>query len=173
MTEGSRGWTSALPTAVVLKAATLGPLGHWTRSPGTVGSLAGLLFFAAVFTWLPVLAQAAWLVVTVPLAIAFCGEAEIRMGRKDAGIMVLDEAVAIPVCFLGLDVLVQGRNGWAVALAGLLLFRLFDILKPMGIRRLQSLPGGYGVVVDDVAAALATCAVLHLATRVFPTAFAA
>ena len=50
---------------------------------------------------------------------------------------------------------------WAVALAGFLLFRLFDIVKPIGIRRVQNLTGGWGVVVDDLAAALLTCAVLH------------
>jgi phosphatidylglycerophosphatase A len=46
-------------------------------------------------------------------------------------------------------------------LAGFGLFRLFDILKPFGISRLQSLPGGWGVVADDLAAALAACATLH------------
>lgn len=47
-------------------------------------------------------------------------------------------------------------------LAGFALFRFFDIAKPWGIARLQRLPGGWGVVVDDLAAALATCATLHL-----------
>jgi phosphatidylglycerophosphatase A len=46
--------------------------------------------------------------------------------------------------------------------AGFLLFRLFDITKPFGIGRLQSLPAGWGVVADDLAAALATCATLHI-----------
>jgi len=48
-----------------------------------------------------------------------------------------------------------------VFLAGVALFRLFDIAKPLGIRRLQELPGGWGIVIDDVAAALAACLVLH------------
>jgi phosphatidylglycerophosphatase A len=47
-------------------------------------------------------------------------------------------------------------------LAGFGLFRFYDILKPLGIRRLQDWPAGWGVVVDDAAAALATCATLHL-----------
>jgi phosphatidylglycerophosphatase A len=45
--------------------------------------------------------------------------------------------------------------------AGFALFRLFDIAKPFGISRLQRLPGGWGVVIDDLAAALVACAVLH------------
>jgi phosphatidylglycerophosphatase A len=49
-----------------------------------------------------------------------------------------------------------------VLLAGFALFRLFDIAKPFGIRRLQALPAGWGVVADDVAAALASCATLHI-----------
>ncbi len=43
----------------------------------------------------------------------------------------------------------------------LALFRFFDIAKPLGISRLQDLPAGWGIVIDDTAAALATCAVMH------------
>ena len=52
---------------------------------------------------------------------------------------------------------------WTIFLTGLALFRLFDIVKPLGIRRLQDLPAGWGIVVDDFAAALAACATMHLA----------
>ncbi len=52
---------------------------------------------------------------------------------------------------------------WLIFIVGLALFRLFDILKPFGIRRLQDLPAGWGVVVDDLAAALAACATMHVA----------
>ena len=52
---------------------------------------------------------------------------------------------------------------WAIFLIGFGLFRIFDILKPFGIKRLQDLPAGWGVVVDDLAAALLTCAVMHAA----------
>jgi len=52
---------------------------------------------------------------------------------------------------------------WLVYVAAFGLFRLFDILKPFGIAKLQDLEGGWGVVMDDVAAALVTCAVMHVA----------
>ena len=68
-----------------------------------------------------------------------------------------------PLCFLGWGALAATWPAWAAGLAGFALFRLFDIAKPLGIRRLQDLPGGWGVVVDDVAAALAACATLHAA----------
>jgi phosphatidylglycerophosphatase A len=60
-----------------------------------------------------------------------------------------------PLPFLGLLV------------AGFALFRFYDIKKPLVINALQELPGGWGVVLDDTAAALATCATLHLAHAVW------
>jgi phosphatidylglycerophosphatase A len=95
------------------------------------------------------------------LAVALCGEAEFRLGRKDPGEVILDEFVAMPLCYLGWRALPGPLPVWAVFLLGLGLFRLFDIVKPLGIRKLQDLPGGWGVVVDDVAAALAACATMH------------
>jgi phosphatidylglycerophosphatase A len=68
----------------------------------------------------------------------------------------------MPLCYLGWNTLAGPLPSWGVLLAGFVLFRIFDIAKPLGIHRLQAWPGGWGVVADDVAAALATCAVLHL-----------
>jgi phosphatidylglycerophosphatase A len=51
---------------------------------------------------------------------------------------------------------------WQIMLLGLILFRFFDIVKPMGIRSLQRLDGGRGIVFDDLAAAIYTCLVLHV-----------
>jgi phosphatidylglycerophosphatase A len=97
------------------------------------------------------------------LAVAFTGEAAARMRRKDPGEVILDEFVAMPLCFLGWRTLVAaGWPQWSVLLAGFALFRVFDILKPFGIRRLQAWPDGWGIVADDLAAALAACATLHL-----------
>jgi phosphatidylglycerophosphatase A len=100
------------------------------------------------------------------VAVAVCGEAEIRLGKSDPGEVILDEFVAMPLCFLGAPRLLQIAPAWEVLLAGFAVFRFFDIAKPLGIRRLQSLPGGWGVVVDDLAAALATCATMHAAAWV-------
>jgi phosphatidylglycerophosphatase A len=76
--------------------------------------------------------------------------------------VILDEFIAMPLCFLGWRALPAVLPTWAVLLAGFALFRLFDIWKPLGIRRLQALPGGWGVVADDLVAALAACATLHI-----------
>ena len=157
-------WPRALPTWLVVGVATLGPVGMKLPAPGTWGSLAGLLYFTIFFYPLGLVGT---LLVTAGasyLAVAFTGEAAARMGREDPGEVILDEFVVMPLCFLGWHAF--GRAGWptwAVLLAGFALFRFYDILKPLGIKRLQSWPAGWGIVVDDVAAALAACATLHLA----------
>ena len=160
-------WPRFLPSNMVLAAATLGPLGRKTRAPGTWGSAAGLLYFT-VFFW----SFGAWpwsglwtALFSLPglyFAVAFCGEAEFRIGRKDPGEVILDEFVAMPLCFLGWRALEHPLPVWAVLLVGLGLFRFYDILKPLGISRLQDLPAGWGIVIDDTAAALAACATMHL-----------
>ena len=165
-------WPRALPTDVVLALARVTPCGNIPFAPGTWGSLAGLAFFAVVLRRLAAVAGDLALAVTVVafilLAVGLCGEAEVRLGKTDPGEVVLDEFAVMPLCFLGWwSALPAGWPDWAVWLAGFALFRLFDIWKPLGIRRLQDLPGGWGVVVDDVAAALAACATLHLAVRLW------
>ena len=158
-------WTRGLPTVLVVTVATLGPVGRKLPAPGTWGSAAGLLWVTAFF-WLPRLGLGATLVLCALsgyLAVAFCGESEIRLRKHDPGEVILDEFVAMPLCFLGWRSLVTVWPAWLVLLAGFALFRFFDIAKPLGIHRLQRLPGGWGVVIDDTAAALAACATLHLA----------
>lgn len=155
-----RGW----PTPVVLACATLGPLGRRLPAPGTWGSLAGLLYFALFFYGASVFGNLLASAAGGYLAVALCGEAEHRLRKRDPGEIILDEFVALPLCFLGWRALAAHWPAWALLLAGFGLFRLFDIVKPFGIRRLQSLPGGWGVVADDFAAALVTCATLHVGT---------
>ncbi|HEY4008749.1 MAG TPA: phosphatidylglycerophosphatase A, partial [Acidobacteriaceae bacterium] len=78
---------------------------------------------------------------------------------KDPGFVVIDEVagqlVALIACF----------PDWPHALLALLLFRFFDILKPWPIRRLESLPAGTGIVVDDLGAGVYALIVVQLITR--------
>jgi len=160
-------WPRRLSTPVVLALARVGSCGK-QKAPGTWGSLAGLIYFCALFAFSP--PAVVWIlnVLGCALAIGICNEGEVRLGKSDPGEIVLDEFVAMPLCFLGWDRLPETWPAWIICLAGFGLFRLFDILKPLGISRLQRLPGGWGVVIDDVAAALAVCAVLHAAVRFAP-----
>lgn len=155
-------WSRVLPTALVLAFATLGPLGRRLPAPGTWGSLAGLLYFALFFQHAPIGAVLLASLVGAYLAVGLCGEAEVRLRKKDPGEVILDEVIVMPLCFLGWRTLPAVAPSWVFLILGFGLFRFFDILKPLGIARLQSLPGGWGVVADDAAAALAACATLHL-----------
>jgi len=147
-------------------------------APGTWGSLLGVGLFAALVwpgnypLYLAGTAIGVWL--SVPL----CTVAERRLNQKDPGSVVLDELTAMPLGYLGwvtdtwLEVgrcsladLFAHSNGWLLIGAGFLAFRFFDILKPWPIRSMQRLPGGWGVVLDDVLAALATAAVVFVLSR--------
>ena len=82
---------------------------------------------------------------------------------KSAVEVNLDEFIVMPLVFLGWQAGAPAAWApWAVLGLGFGLFRLFDILKPFGIARLQRWPGGWGIVADDFAAALAACVSLHL-----------
>jgi phosphatidylglycerophosphatase A len=154
-------WPRFLPTSTVLALATLGPVGRRLPAPGTWGSVAGLLYFTVVVYPMGPVAALALSALGTYVAVAICGEAEFRLGRNDPGEVILDEFVAIPLCFLGWPALIGPLPPWAVFLAGFALFRFFDILKPLGINRLQRLTAGWGVALDDTAAALAACLTLH------------
>lgn len=75
---------------------------------------------------------------------------------KDPGWFVVDEVAAYMLVPLGL-----GRDGW-VLLGAFLLFRIFDIAKPPPIKRIELIPGGWGVMLDDLMAAAYAHAVLRL-----------
>lgn len=160
-------WPRFLPTPMVLGFATLGPIGWVRKAPGTWGSVAGLAYFTVLFYQLGIFGTLLFGAIGVYLAVALCGEAEFRLGRRDPGEIVFDEFVAIPFCFLGWQFIPSSVPAWAIFLLGFGLFRLFDIVKPFGIARLQHWPGGWGVVADDVAAAFAACASLHILMRLW------
>ena len=132
------------------------------KGPGTAGTVFGIALYAIFFFHFP----ARWAdprdTAGKLLGGVICGEAELRLRKRDPGEVVLDEVVAVPR-FASSACGRSWKNAgmvWVWILVGFLLFRLFDIFKPLGIHRLQSLPHGWGVVADDLAAALATWLVL-------------
>jgi phosphatidylglycerophosphatase A len=134
--------------------ATLGPVGRAPVAPATVASAVTLLvaWFLPIPPW-PVTIAA--LAVGAVLACWICGVAEQRLGH-DAHPIVLDEVIGQSIALLA------APRWWPAYLAALVLFRLFDIWKPFGAREAQDLPGGIGVVADDVIAGLTSCVVLQL-----------
>jgi phosphatidylglycerophosphatase A len=97
--------------------------------------------------------------------VVICGEAEFRLGEKDPGCVILDEMVAMPLCFVTSAGLRNRFSMWVILLGGFLLFRFFDIVKPFGIKKLQNFNGGIGIVVDDLAAAIYAASVLFIADK--------
>jgi phosphatidylglycerophosphatase A len=77
-------------------------------------------------------------------------------GAKDPQFVVIDEVAGQLIALIGAPL------GWKSFLAGFILFRIFDILKPPPVRQLEALPEGSGIVLDDVAAGLYALIVMHL-----------
>lgn len=159
-------WVQLVPEAWVRGLAGIGGLGtHFRRrAPGTWGSAAGLVWYAVLFHFAHPLGYLLLLLASFYVAWAICDELEARLDLKDPNWVILDEFVAVPLCFLGLQPAMAATGQhmtWAWLLAGFALFRLFDTWKPLFIDKLQDKPGGAGVVLDDAAAAGVTCILLH------------
>lgn len=136
-------------------------------APGTFGAALGVGWFLLLLVpgSLPVfLAGAA---ATVAASVWLCGVAETALGKSDPGSVVLDEICAMPLCYSSWVFLLWHRHGalpapaylfqegrWIIIVAIYAAFRLFDIAKPWPVYQSQSLPGGWGITVDDVLAAV-------------------
>ncbi len=154
--------------SLILQLATLGPIGKKLPAPGTFGSLAGIVFFGLLANGLQFEAQFIT-ILFIPLiliGVPICSQAERILGLEDPNTVVWDEFSVIPLIFVFLpDHLLQSSFlSCLIWLSlGFLLFRFFDVLKPLGIKNLQKLPGGLGVMADDLAAALASAVILSAA----------
>lgn len=159
------------PGGVLLWVALGFGSGRLRPGPGTWGSLVGvvwaLVLLAPGWPWVYALGT----LLAIGLAVPVCAAAARQLGDPDPGPVVLDEIVALPLALAGyaglwwwqageLPAPAQLRQWWPALVAAFVLFRLFDIWKPWPIRALQRLPGGWGVVLDDVAAGLVAAACL-------------
>lgn len=134
--------------ALAVPLATLFGAGRSPVAPGTIGTLAALP--AAVLAWrfLPLWSQAAVAVLVTGAGIWAAGVAAQALGVKDPGSVVIDEAAGLMVSLIGIPF------SWTAAIGAFLIFRVMDVLKPPPADRLERLPGGWGIVLDDVAAGL-------------------
>ncbi|MBP3302532.1 MAG: phosphatidylglycerophosphatase A [Opitutales bacterium] len=153
--------------------STLGPLGRKLPAPGTWGSVAGIVFYWFAFQGInspqTLLQFVIWAALLVVVAVPVCEAGEKYLGKTDPGEVNFDEFAVMPICFAGLgEVIASSANTLYWLLAGFVLFRLFDIFKPLFIKKLQNLNGGWGVVADDFAAAALTCVCLWAAHWIFP-----
>jgi phosphatidylglycerophosphatase A len=162
-------------------AATTAPAGHktkwaWTTAtffgagfgkpgPGTWGSVAAVLLWAAYAAFVSSTADALLLALLIGIVLALVlgipasTIVACESGRHDPQFVVVDEVVGQWIALIG------SHANWRHALIALVLFRLFDITKPFPIRLLEKLPEGWGIVLDDVGAglyALGVASLLHL-----------
>ena len=133
--------------------------GYFPWGPGTVGSLAAVLLAALLHTYLHAGRGTLFLLIAALLAPGIWAATRTAhlVGKKDPGLVVVDEVLGQWVTYLGAGI-------WTpkVFLAGFLLFRLFDIWKPWPIRKLEKLPEGTGIITDDLAAGIYAALILYL-----------
>lgn len=132
-------------------------------APATVASFAYGLLWWGLWTWfgpISLWVQGVALVVVTAVGVWAAGELE-RYHGEDPGLCVIDEVAGMQVTYLGLA---AGPLGWLV---GFFWFRIFDILKPLGIRRLERLGGGggIGIMADDIGAGVAAAIVTQITIR--------
>ena len=134
-----------------LAIVSFGFLGCSPFAPGTVGTLGGVAIAYALMgtgTWFPV-----WVLV-IAAALYALGRplgawAEQYAGKKDPGIYVIDEVIGYLITVLWID-----APSLMALVVAFFVFRFFDVLKPPLARRAESLPGGDGILLDDVVAGL-------------------
>ena len=125
------------------------------RAPGTFGTLAAVPLYL-LLAQLPLAAYAAVLAAVIAAGIYVCGESARRLGVHDHSGIVWDEFAGFFLTML----LVPAT--WATVLAGFVLFRFFDVVKPWPIRWLdRHVHGGVGIMADDLLAGAWACACLH------------
>ena len=154
---------------MIVQIATLGPLGR-LKAPGTWGSAAGLLWWALVVRHAHQKGGPHEFIfdsLVVLTAILLCGVAAAFIGKKDPSEVILDEFAAMPLVFLFNPHVYGGATSLVFILLGFLFFRLFDITKPFGIKALEKLPGGFGIVLDDVMAAIYANLALQAVSRLW------
>jgi phosphatidylglycerophosphatase A len=122
--------------------------------PGTLGSLAGFIMYFAVKDKFPVYAFSTLFLFI--LGILFSAEAERIYKRKDAQMIIIDEA-----CGMMLSLFLVPYNFW-VAMLGFVLFRIFDIIKPPPAKKIEKFSGAFGIMFDDIIAAIYTNFILQI-----------
>jgi phosphatidylglycerophosphatase A len=126
-------------------------------APGTAGTLVAIPFYLAMQS-LPLTVYAAVTLTCALIGIGICGYAAKRLGVHDHPAIVFDEIVGFFITMFA------APPGLLTLLAGFLLFRLFDAMKPWPISWIdRNVHGGFGIMFDDVIAGVMSLAVLQLA----------
>ncbi|HPF69699.1 MAG TPA: phosphatidylglycerophosphatase A [Candidatus Krumholzibacteria bacterium] len=152
-----------MPRPLLYLVGTFFGTGFAPFAPATVASFAWMLLWAALWRFVGPVAlwvQAALLVVVTLVGIRVAGELE-KIHGEDPKLVVIDEIAGMIVTYFALA---ATPLGW---FAGFFWFRVFDILKPFGVRRLEQLGGGggLGIMADDLGAGVLAAIATQVTVR--------
>jgi phosphatidylglycerophosphatase A len=158
--------TPSLPTALGVRlGATFFLIGEAAPfAPATWTSLAVVPLLYPFMAW-PLWVQIVLLAAVTGYAVVVSDRAEKTYGH-DAKAITIDEVAGMLVTMLGVSVAGDAAARWVALGIGFVLFRIFDIVKPFPAGRAQRLPGGQGIVVDDLLAGIYANLVLRIVLRV-------
>lgn len=157
--------------------------GRLPIAPGTAGSAVGILWLFLLLAPGHFGIYLGGVIGGFFASVVIAGKAERILGQTDPGSIVIDEIAALPLCFLSwiVDLDRQGEGirpdyflpfpRCVMLLLLFAAFRVFDVLKPWPVRPLQKLRAGWGVTVDDYAAALYVNVFFLLASAILPPGY--
>lgn len=149
-------------TRLAVFLATVAYCGYFPIAPGTAGSAAGLVVYLLVWwTQSPIL-EAGLIALTFAVGTWAATHAERFFGGIDPGPVVIDEVLGMLITLAFIPV------GWSAALAGFVIFRVYDVIKPYPANRLETFHGGFGIMADDAMAGVYANLTLRLLIWLLP-----
>lgn len=140
-------------------AATFLGVGYCPLAPGTAASLIVVLLYFLVLHGLSWPIFAGIILAAAALGVWSAGRYAKARKLEDPGEIVIDEVLGQLVALFAIHFV---DSGWGLLAASFLLFRLLDIFKPFLIRRAERIPGGWGIMLDDLLAGLYTGILLQI-----------
>jgi phosphatidylglycerophosphatase A len=153
-------------TRLAVFIATAGYCGYFPIAPGTVGSAAGLVVYLIVWWTQSPVVEGLLIAAVFAAGVWAASIAERYFGGIDPGPVVIDEVLGMLVTLAFM------RVNLPIAIAGFVLFRIFDVIKPYPAGRFEALHGGLGVMADDGMAAIYANLTLRAAVFLLPGWFA-
>jgi phosphatidylglycerophosphatase A len=133
-------------TRLAVFLATAGYCGYFPIAPGTAGSAAGLLVYLLVWWTGSSIVEVAAIALIFAAGTWAATHAERYFGGIDPGPVVIDEVLGMLITLAFIPA------GWTAMVAGFVLFRVFDVIKPFPADRLEKFHGGFGIMADDAMA---------------------
>jgi phosphatidylglycerophosphatase A len=150
-------------TRLAVFLATVAYCGYFPIAPGTIGSAAGLVVYLLVWWTRSPIVEVALIAGTFAVGTWASTHAERYFGAIDPGQVVIDEVLGMLVTLAFIPA------GWSAALAGFVLFRIMDIIKPYPANRLEKYHGGFGIMADDAMAGVYANICLRLLIWLLPS----